>query len=225
MWADTIRASGRRFARRRALVAEQGWSVSFAQLDRLTDEVAVGLARRGVSPGETVALLVPSSVDYIVLYGALAKLGAVTAGVSSRLPAPERTVLANDVAGADRAIATAAMADGMAIGIDVIEVSLADAPGSVCADLRARDEAPPPLPPDGDRPVAVVFTSGTTGVPKGAAFTNQILADIAIVDTGNGWGEGAPITSNTQMAHIMTPMSKIDRKALELSEVGEADDL
>ena len=200
MWAETIRASGRRFASRPALVAEEGWSVSFAELDRLTDEVAAGLARQGVSHGEVVALLVPSSVDYIVLYGALAKLGAITAGVSSRLPAPERTVLVNDVAGADRAIATAAMADGL--DIDNIEVSLAGGPGSVCADLRVPDEAPSPLPPDGDRPVAVVFTSGTTGVPKGATFTNQILADIAIVDAGNGWGEGAPITSNTQMAHI-----------------------
>lgn len=202
MWAETIRASGERFSDRPALVAEEGWRVSFAQFDRLTDEVAVGLARQGVSHGEVVALLVPSSVDYIVLYGALAKLGAITAGVSSRLPAPERTVLVNDVAGSDRAIATAAMADGMALDIDVIEVTLADGPGSVCADLRVHDEAPPPLPSDGDRPVAVVFTSGTTGVPKGATFTDQILADIAIVDTGNGWGEGGAITSNTQMAHI-----------------------
>ena len=64
------------------------------------------------------------------------------------------------------------------------------------------NEAPARLPSDGDRPVAVVFTSGTTGVPKGATFTDQILADIAVVDTGNGWGEGGPITSNTQMAHI-----------------------
>ena len=202
MWADVIGASGRQFASRPALVAEEGWSVSFNQLDRLTDEAAVGLARRGVSHGEAVALLVPSSVDYIVLYGALAKLGAITAGVSSRLPAPERTVLVNDVAGADRAIATATMADGMSIDCDVIDVALADGPDSVCADLRVPDEAPPPLPPDGNRPVAVVFTSGTTGVPKGATFTNQILADIAVVDTGNGWGEGGPITSNTQMAHI-----------------------
>ena len=202
MWAETIRASGRRFASREALVAEEGWPVSFGLLDRLTDEVAVGLARRGVRHGEVVALLVPSSVDYIVFYGALAKLGAITAGVSSRLPAPERAVLVSDVAGADRAIATAAMADGMALDIDIIEAALADGPDSVCAGLRVRGEAPLPLPPDGDRPVAVVFTSGTTGVPKGATFTNQILADIAVVDTGNGWGEGAPITSNTQMAHI-----------------------
>ena len=202
MWAEVIRASGKQFATRPALVAEEGWSIDFALLDRLTDEVAVGLARRGVQPGQMVALLVPSSVDYIVVYGALAKLGAITAGVSGRLPAPERTVLANDVAKADWAIATAAMADGMAIDMNVIEVSLADGPGSVCAGLRLRDESPPPLPPDGDRPVAVVFTSGTTGVPKGAMFTNQILADISIVDAGNGWGEGGPITSNTQMAHI-----------------------
>lgn len=202
MWAEVIRASGRRFASRPALVAEEGWSVSFAQLDRLTDEAAVGLARRGVSHGEVVALLVPSSVDYIVLYGALAKLGAITAGVSSRLPAPERTVLVRDVAGADRIVATAALAEHMDTDIDIIEVTLGDDLESVCANLRVRNEAPPLLPPDGDRPVAVVFTSGTTGVPKGAMFTNQILADIAVVDTGNGWGEGGPITSNTQMAHI-----------------------
>ncbi|MCY3862128.1 MAG: class I adenylate-forming enzyme family protein [bacterium] len=202
MWAETIRASGKRFPDRPALVAEEGWAVSFAHFDRLTDEVAVGLARRGVSHGEVVALLVPSSVDYLVLYGALAKLGAITAGVSSRLPAPERAVLVNNVAEADRAIATGAMAEGMGMDIDVIEAWVADGPDSVCADLRVENEAPARLPSDGDRPVAVVFTSGTTGVPKGATFTDQILTDIAVVDTGNGWGEGGPITSNTQMAHI-----------------------
>ena len=132
MWAETIRASGKRFSDRVALVAEEGWTVSFAKFDRLTDEVAVGLAHRGASHGEVVALMVPSSVDYIVLYGALAKLGAITAGVSSRLPAPERTVLVNDVAKADRAIATGAMAEGMSIDIDVIEAPLADGPDSVC---------------------------------------------------------------------------------------------
>jgi acyl-CoA synthetase (AMP-forming)/AMP-acid ligase II len=68
--------------------------------------------------------------------------------------------------------------------------------------VRARGEAPPVLPDDRERVVAIVFTSGTTGLPKGAVFTEQLLYNNAVVDVGNGWGEGGAITGNTQFCHV-----------------------
>ena len=51
-------------------------------------------------------------------------------------------------------------------------------PPTVLSALRHTGERPPPLDPDPDRPVAIVFTSGTTGLPKGALFAGRQLAFI-----------------------------------------------
>src|SRR5207248_336760 len=71
------------------------------------------------------------------------------------------------------------------------------------------DAAPAPLPPDDDRPVAIVFTSGTTGMPKGAVFTNRQLRAIVDIDTGGAWGGGSKSVASTSLAHVgfMTKLS------------------
>ena len=61
---------------------------------------------------------------------------------------------------------------------------------------------------DPDRPVAVVFTSGTTGEPKGAVFTWRQLEAIGDIDGGGRWGGGGRGLSSTSFAHLgyMTKM-------------------
>ena len=62
------------------------------------------------------------------------------------------------------------------------------------------------LPDDPDRPVAIVFTSGTTGLPKGAVFCERQLEAVAVADTGGAWapaGQAGPaMLASTQFAHI-----------------------
>jgi acyl-CoA synthetase (AMP-forming)/AMP-acid ligase II len=55
---------------------------------------------------------------------------------------------------------------------------------------------------DPDRDVAVVFTSGTTGDPKGAVFTWRQLEAIGQVDAGGRWGGGGRGLSSTSFAHL-----------------------
>src|SRR5437588_7373844 len=77
--------AARRFGGAPALAAENGLTLSYADVDRLSDEVAVGMRRRGVGEGDVVALVLPTIPEYIVCYLAAAKLGAITAGVNTRL--------------------------------------------------------------------------------------------------------------------------------------------
>ena len=49
---------------------------------------------------------------------------------------------------------------------------------------RASNEAPPPLARDLRRTTTIVFTSGTTGEPKGAVFTDDQLAAVSAIDSG-----------------------------------------
>ena len=170
--------ASKRFGDRPVLVDPDGRPTSYEGLDRRSDEVAVGLTARGVMPGDVVVLALPTSTEYAVAYLAAAKVGAVTAGINPRLTDAEREALL-DVARPTLVID------------DVPEVARLAVPG----------EAPPSLPADPDHPVAIVFTSGTTGTPKGAVFCNRQLAAITELDVG-AWGGGGQGVAATSQAHV-----------------------
>ena len=58
------------------------------------------------------------------------------------------------------------------------------------------------LADDPDRPVAIIFTSGTTGLPKGALYCNRQLAFITQTDVGDTWDGGGRSFSGTSFAHL-----------------------
>jgi acyl-CoA synthetase (AMP-forming)/AMP-acid ligase II len=183
--ADTVRDAARRFGGLVAFVDPDGRPLSYRELDRRSDAVAAGLARRGVGPGDRVALVLPSDTSYVVAYAAAAKLGAITAGINPRLAPRERQALT-----------------------ELAEPAVVLAESGEIGQLAASGErAPTPPGPAHDprRPVALVFTSGTTGRPKGAVFTGAQLEAVARVDTGSpGWAEGPgpAMLASTQFAHV-----------------------
>jgi acyl-CoA synthetase (AMP-forming)/AMP-acid ligase II len=203
---ELIGEAGRRFRDRVAYVAEGGLSLTYADLDRLSDEVAAGLRRRGVGEGDVVALVLPTIPEYAVAYLAAAKVGAVTAGVNPRLSPPERAgVLA--VADPKLVLATAALAPDQGEVAEVVPAATAD---RCLAGLRAegghRDGGgggdASTVPDDPERPVAIVFTSGTTGAPKGAWFCNRQLSAITAIDVGDRWDGGGTSLAGTSLAHL-----------------------
>jgi acyl-CoA synthetase (AMP-forming)/AMP-acid ligase II len=182
--AATVREAAKRFGELPAFVDPDGAVTSYAELDRRSDLVAGGLAARGVKAGDRVALRLPSDTGYVVAYAAAAKLGAITAGINPRLAPLEQAALV-------------ALADPV--------VTLED-PGEV-AELAEIDRAGAPtvLGADPERPVAIVFTSGTTGAPKGAVFCERQLEAVAQADTGGDWGDGSPgpaMLASTHFAHV-----------------------
>ena len=215
--AATVPEAARRFGDTAAFVSARrtdasdgtgGWPLSYADLHRLSDEAAVGLAAAGIGKGDLVCLLLPSAPDYVVAYAALAKLGAITAGINPRYTTAERdAVLA--VARPTAVLATDDLRpgpDGEAHAGRVLAVVRAEQPEDVLADLRRGHTggAPRPLgdPDDPERLVAVVFTSGTTGTPKGAMFANRELAAVTAADVGDRWGGGGHLLAATAFAHI-----------------------
>jgi acyl-CoA synthetase (AMP-forming)/AMP-acid ligase II len=145
-------------------------SLTFAAWDRAADGAAGLLARHGVTRGSVVALMLPSSIDYVVSYAAATRLGAITSGINPRLGEAEtRSIL-------ERTRPTVTVVD-----------EGAGAPGPTGTVLSrvavaAATDGPPPadLPGlSGSDPVAVVWTSGTTGLPKGAVFDHDCLAAVA----------------------------------------------
>lgn len=201
MLPATAREAARRFGDAPAYVTPSGWSITYADLDRVSDELAVGLARRGVREGDVVALVLPPGAEYLVSYVAAAKLGAITAGVNDRLSAVERDAVLR-TAGPRVAIAGPGLAPEHARDVDVIETDDARSLDDLLRDVRVAGDSPPELAPDADRPVAIIFTSGTTGLPKGALYANRQLAFITRNDVGDAWGAGGRGFTGTSFAHL-----------------------
>jgi len=180
--AATVREAATRFGPRTAFVDPDGSRLSYAELHHRSDEVAAGLLAAGIGPGDVVLLRLPSDSTYVVAYAGAAKVGAVTAGVNPRLTEPEQDAVAG-VAGAALMLSTAPEVEGL---------------------RRSGPIASPEV--DADRPVALVFTSGTTGQPKGALFRERQLTAITRIDVADAWGDPAapptPMLSGTQFAHV-----------------------
>ena len=187
MLSATVREAARRFGERTALVSPTGWCLGYAGLDRLADEVAASLLDHGVAERDVVALVLPPCPEYVVLQVAAARLGAIAAGVNHRLSPPERAAVL-EVAGPRLVVATPELA---APAHPVVHLSPAGDAESALAGLRVAGARVAEPPHDPDRPLGIVFTSGTTGTPRGAVFAGRQIAFITAVDTGGHWGDPA----------------------------------
>ncbi len=146
-------------------------SMTFGQWDRAADGVAGLLAGHGVVRGSVVCLLLPSSIDYMIGYAAAVRLGAVTSGINLRLAAPEVHSILQRTRPVVTVVEDGAVADRGPAGVVVERSALVEAvhgpAPATWPDLARTD------------PVAVVWTSGTTGLPKGAVFDHANLAAVA----------------------------------------------
>ncbi|MGY0005407.1 long-chain-fatty-acid--CoA ligase [Micromonospora sp. I033] len=161
--------------------------VSYAELWREARGYAAGLRELGVGPGDAVALLAPNVVDFPrVYYGALAA-GAVLVPVHLLLTVDEAVHVLRDSGakllvchGSQLAVGAAAAA---AAGVPLVTVGPAGAGGSRLEEVSGRVPALPSyVTRQAEDTAVVLYTSGTTGVPKGALLTHLNLVMNATVN-------------------------------------------
>lgn len=146
--------------------------------------VAGGLAARGVDPGDVVALLSHNNLEFLVTIFAANHLGAIAMPINWRLAAPElRFILEHSgaralVCGAELVeLAEGALADGDRHDIARIRIGDDAVPGwERYTDLRDTSLAPPRVPAAAGDLHRLMYTSGTTGRPKGVMLTHANLA-------------------------------------------------
>jgi malonyl-CoA/methylmalonyl-CoA synthetase len=168
----------RRHHQRRFIESFDGRRFSYADLDRITAQMAGLISHHGVRKGDRVAGLLEKSPESIMLYLAVARAGAVYMPLSTALRGPEIEYLLRDATPrlAICAPEHAAMLEGLATdcGIERIHTLDATGGGSFCTEFQGRDTDFEPVPCTGQDANAIVYTSGTTGSPKGAIITNGL---------------------------------------------------
>lgn len=170
--ADAFAAAAEQFGQRLAYVGD-GERLSFGAWFERADLVARAMVERGVRPGDVVVMMLPSNVDYAIAYGATELAGGVATGINARLGRREIEAVL-DLAGPalvihDSAVFDPAVLDSLPAGVQAVPLSelIAEAAGRPLGDDRPR-RAP-------DDPAVIIWTSGTTGVPKGAWFDHRGL--------------------------------------------------
>jgi long-chain acyl-CoA synthetase len=149
-------------------------SVSYAELDEMSERVAGALAERGISQGRVVALYAQNSWEWIVSYHGALRAGAVVNPVNVMLTPTELAFVLGDC-GAAAVFTSEAQAPIVAEltkslpALDMV-VAFGSASSGVVAfdDLLSEDLKAPDVRIDPHAPGTIGYTSGTTGHPKGA---------------------------------------------------------
>jgi fatty-acyl-CoA synthase len=154
---------------------------SYALLNDRVNRLAHVLASQGVRRGDRIALLSQNSAAYIEIELAAAKLGAIVAALNWRLAAPE---LAHCIRlAAPRLVLASERHHEALAGLDV-ELPGTLVLGAACEAQTAR--APGHEPPDIAEPedgLIILYTSGTTGLPKGAVISHRAMIARALAFT------------------------------------------
>ncbi len=150
---------------------------TYAELDAAARRVAGALRDAGVRPGDRVAVALKNRVEFLELLFGVARAGAVFVPLNFRLASEEVAYALGD-SGSTLAVVQESTAEAVFAALEQLEetrvrVIGVDGPGAEYAAWRDAAEPAEPHPVKPRDPVSIVYTSGTTGSPKGAVLTHE----------------------------------------------------
>jgi acyl-CoA synthetase (AMP-forming)/AMP-acid ligase II len=191
--ADVARAQAQERPDAPAIFFE-GRTTTFGELDAMSNRCAQALLAQGLKPGDRVAVLAKNIDDFFALWLGAAKARVTIAPVNYRLAPPEVAFIVND-SGAKLLIC----GEDFAGVVDMILGQCPDIHGLVQFEeghprwpsfrqwIGEHPADDPRLPMQADDDVIQLYTSGTTGLPKGVQLTDANYACLFDNAIGAGW--------------------------------------
>jgi acyl-CoA synthetase (AMP-forming)/AMP-acid ligase II len=237
-FAPTIAAELRRTAARHPSVAAfhfHGRDHTYADWDAYADRFARALLAAGVRKGDRLALLLPAIPEYLFCYLGAARIGVITAGISTRY---RRQEIGEIIANADPRLVLTVEAAEDAQFVPLIEAArprapslerivrfagagpgtladLCDASATASVDLAAAEAAV-----EERDPIAIVYTSGTTGTPKGAVYDSAAMIALTRLFATRLPAPPAPGEPNLWPGMSLTHVGAMARIHLQLAFAG-----
>jgi acyl-CoA synthetase (AMP-forming)/AMP-acid ligase II len=214
---DQLRAMAHRYPDEVAYVElDSHDSINFLQWEQQSNQLARGLVRMGVAKGDRVSIHLPGTrlFPWMISYSAIHKAGAVAVPTNTRLtPSELRTIL-----GHAEVSAVIASTDTLPSLVEVRELPslrfIVDIDGRSegTTEIHAvldPDDSTFQVPVDEGELADIMYTSGTTGLPKGVAVRHRNVAMIGNSEPSwsrNSWMHSSPLFTFAGIGFIYNPM-------------------
>ena len=211
--------------------------VTFAEFDRLIDRAAAAMRRDGVANRGAIAMCGPSSIEYVVAYVAALRIGAAACPLAPSSTAEQLAAMMKDCGASILFLDDAATAaiNGVSEAPAARRVSLEGSANPPFASWLAPESAKPTaVEIDPEQPFNIIYSSGTTGTPKGIVQPHRMRWGHIRRAEGLGYGPDSvtvvstPLYSNTTLVSLIPAlvrggtvvlMRKFDARGfLELSQ-------
>ena len=197
---------------------DAGTAITFKEWDARSNQLARAVVDARIAPGDRVSIYLPSdeALRWIVAYAAVHKAGAVVVPTNTRLSIPEVVTILGHAEASAIITCTALLDTALAVRDAVPSVRFVVTAGGAAGDavfdhdaFLASDASDIQVPRTLDDLADIMYTSGTTGLPKGVAVRHRNVAMIPNHEpawTAGGWIHGAPMFTFAGIAFIYNPM-------------------
>ncbi len=193
-------------------------SMTWGELDAMMDRVAAGLQRDGVQKGQALSVCATTSIEYAALYLGGLRAGAAVAPIAPSSTPEQIVAMVND-SGASLFFLDKSVAAEMGAALDQVKTKQVSLDGSDVGQAFA-DWLPPvgakpaPVTLEKKDPFNIIYSSGTTGTPKGIVQSHGMRwRHLAPREDGVGFGPDAvafistPLYSNTTLVHFFPALA------------------
>ena len=189
---------------------DAGTAITFAEWDEQSNRLARFLVDQGIEHGDRVSIFLPSdeALRWIVAYAAMHKAGAVAVPTNTRLSVPELvTILGHAEVARVHHVRRAAARDALAVRDEVPSLRLVVSAGSASegtvvsttTDALHTDGSDIQVPTTLDDLADIMYTSGTTGLPKGVAVRHR---NVAMLPNHEPQWTGARVDARRADVHV-----------------------
>jgi len=184
---------------------------TWRELDERADRIAAWLQSQGLGPGGTAALCAATSLDAVAVF-----IGILRAGAAAVPLAPSATPAQRAAMAADAAVGVLfgdALADDVPWPPAVRRVAIGDDPAVLDATLPAPGTRPRPVAIESAWPLNIIYSSGTTGTPKGIVQPHAMRWAHIRRAGASGYGTDAvtliatPLYSNTTLVCLIPTLA------------------
>lgn len=181
-----LESNATKFASRPAVITPVQ-TLSYAEFLENVDRLAAGISNRGITKGERICILSQNSTDYLALYGACAKMGAIAYPINWRLSADEVAQVFRLAEPAMLAVGTAHLHQIEGLELDALKIRAilgqGSAPGFMAFDELYAQGGGESAEVGGKDPFVIISTAAVSGVPRGAVLThsNMMLSVYPII--------------------------------------------
>lgn len=181
--SEILAQNARKFPQKRAVI-EGASSLSFLELDRRVNQLASSLLKLGIEKGDRVVLYMPNTLEFVLSYFAVLRIEAIVVPVNAKLTAPEvEYILEHSEAKA--LIAHQAIYNELQPLVssnDLLWIKTGNDENGWLSFERLMEKgntSPIPCTLREDDDATILYTSGTTGRPKGVLFTYRNILTVA----------------------------------------------